>query len=55
MLLNKLGIKQSGNEIWPVYVILQNEKLFSKNSMKNVAWKLVSCLLFLKNPLQKGI
>ena len=32
---------QSGNEIWPVYAILQNIFL-SKNSTKNVAWKLVA-------------
>ena len=31
---------QSGNEIWPVYAISQNNFL-SKNSTKNVAWKLV--------------
>ena len=31
---------QSGNEIWPVYAILQNNFL-SKKSTKNVAWKLV--------------
>ena len=24
ILLNNLGSKQSGNEIWPVYVVLQN-------------------------------
>ena len=32
---------QSGNEIWPVYVILQNEIFYQKNYVKNVAWKLV--------------
>ena len=31
---------QSGNNIWPVYAILQNNFL-SKNSTKNVTWKLV--------------
>ena len=31
---------QSGNEIWPVYVILKNN-FFMENSLKNVAWKLV--------------
>ena len=31
---------QSGNEIWPVYAVLQSN-LFIKNSMKNVAWELV--------------
>ena len=31
---------QSGDEIWPVYAISQNNFL-SKNSTKNVAWKLV--------------
>ena len=29
VLLNNLGSKQSGNEIWPVYVILQN-KIFDQ-------------------------
>ena len=32
---------QSGNEIWPVYVTLQDRFFLSKNSVKNVAWKLV--------------
>ena len=32
---------QSGNEICPVDVILQNIYFLSKNSMKNVVWKLV--------------
>ena len=31
---------QSGNEIWPVYAILQNT-FFIKILYKNVAWKLV--------------
>ena len=30
----------SGNKIWPVYVVLQNNFFLSKNSTKNVAWKL---------------
>ena len=42
---------QSGDEIWPVYAISQNNFL-SKNSTKNVAWKLVpGPFQFLKNPL----
>ena len=28
---------QSGDEIWPVYVTLQKEKILSKNFVKNVA------------------
>ena len=32
---------QSGNEIWPVYVILENNFFLSKNTIKNVARKLV--------------
>ena len=32
---------QSGNEIWPVYVTLQNKYFYPKNYMTNVAWKLV--------------
>ena len=35
---------QSGNETWPVYAILQ-QFFLSKNSTKNVAWKLVPDLL----------
>ena len=31
---------QSGNEIWPVYAVLQRNFL-SKNYTKNVAWELV--------------
>ena len=31
ILLNNLGYKkQSGNEIWPVYVILQNKTFYQK-------------------------
>ena len=30
---------QSGDEIWPVYTVLQNS--LSKNSTKNMAWELV--------------
>ena len=30
ILLNNLGSKQSGKEIWPVYVILQNKFFFKK-------------------------
>ena len=42
---------QSGNEIWPVYSVLQNNFL-SKNSTKNVAWELVpGPFYFSKNPL----
>ena len=36
ILLNKLGSKQSGNEIWPVYVILQNKIFYQK-----IIWKIV--------------
>ena len=32
---------QSGNEIWSVYAVLQNNFFLPKNSTKNVAWKLV--------------
>ena len=32
---------QSGNVIWPVYVIIQKKTFYQKNSVKNVAWKLV--------------
>ena len=32
---------QSGNEIWPVYTVLQNNFFLSKNYTKNVAWELV--------------
>ena len=39
--LNNLGSTQSVNEIWPVYVTLQKQKVLLKNSTKNVAWKLV--------------
>ena len=31
---------QSGNEIWPVYAMLQNNFFLSENSVKNVTWKL---------------
>ena len=41
ILLNNLESKQSGNEIWPVYVMLQSKIFLSKNSVKYVAWKLV--------------
>ena len=34
-------VTQSGNEICPVYVMLQNKIFLSKNYLKNVAWKLV--------------
>ena len=37
ILLNNLGSKQSGNETYPVYVILQ-KKILSKNPMRDVAW-----------------
>ena len=30
---------KSGNDIYLVYVILQNEKFLSKTSMKNMMWK----------------
>ena len=30
ILLNNLGSKQSGNEIWPVYVILQKKSVHQK-------------------------
>ena len=30
VLLNNLGGKQSGNEIWPVPVILQNKTFYQK-------------------------
>ena len=30
ILLNNLGSKQSGNEIWPVYEILQNKNFYQK-------------------------
>ena len=30
IVLNKLGSKQPGNEIWSVYVILQNKNFFQK-------------------------
>ena len=33
---------QSGNDIWPVYAILQKKNFLSKNSTENVTWKLVS-------------
>ena len=45
---------QSGNEIWAVFAILQNNstKLYQKNSTKYVAWKLVpGPFQFSKNPL----
>ena len=32
---------EPGNEIWPVYAILQNEFFLLKNFTKNVAWNLV--------------
>ena len=32
---------QSGNKIWSVYTVLQNNFFLSKNSTKNVARKLV--------------
>ena len=32
---------QSDNEIWPVYAVLQFFFFLSKNSTKNLAWKLV--------------
>ena len=31
-----------GNEIWPVYVILQKKFFYQKTSMKNGVWKLGS-------------
>ena len=34
ILLNNLGRKQSVNEIWPVYIVLQKETISSKNSTK---------------------
>ena len=36
ILLNNLESKQSGNEIWPVYVMLQSKIFLSKNSVKYV-------------------
>ena len=56
VLLNKLGNKHSGNEIWPVYVILENKKLLSKKYMRNVVLKLVPTpVIFSKNPLHIGL
>ena len=40
LLRNNLGTKQSGDDIWPVYVLLQ-KKLFSSKHIKNMAWRLV--------------
>ena len=37
ILLNNLGSKQSGNEIWPVYVTLQNKFFYQK-----ILWKMWS-------------
>ena len=31
--MNNLGSKQSGNEIWPVYLILQNEFFLLQNEI----------------------
>ena len=36
-----MGNKQSVNEIWPVYVLLQKKKFHWKNSKKTATWKLV--------------
>ena len=35
-----MGNKQSGDEIWPVYVALQ-KNIFIKKFYENVIWKLV--------------
>ena len=41
-IIEELGKQtQSVNEIWPVYVILENKIFLSKKFIKNVAWKLV--------------
>ena len=37
ILLKNLESKQFGNEIWPVYVILQKKTFCQKFFMKNVA------------------
>ena len=34
-------VKKSGNETWPIYVILQKKLFHQKNYSKNVAWKLI--------------
>ena len=39
---------QSGNEIWPVCVILQKKNFYQELLQKNVAWKLVSRLFVFK-------
>ena len=39
ILLNNLGMKaQSGNEIWPVYLTLQNKIVLSKYYIKKVLY-----------------
>ena len=42
---------QAGNEIWPVYVILQQTFFYNKNYMENVTWKLVLGPFYFINPL----
>ena len=34
-------LTQSGNETWPVFVMLPKKNFLLESSMKNVAWKLV--------------
>ena len=41
ILLNNLGSKQSGDEIWPVYVLFQKKNFYQKIILKNVARRLV--------------